>query len=81
MKTSDLFKLLSSPFLRRTLNRNPELPAQMIDMGLTEPVRKLPADRHLGLTRLPVSRSMQSPDLSRRFSGSLRKLYNSAFVG
>jgi radical SAM superfamily enzyme YgiQ (UPF0313 family) len=39
MKTSDLFKLLSSPFLRRTLNRNPELPAQMIDMGLTEPVR------------------------------------------
>ena len=39
MKSSDMFKLLSSPFRRRTLNRKPELPARMIDLGLTEPVR------------------------------------------
>jgi radical SAM superfamily enzyme YgiQ (UPF0313 family) len=39
MKASDIFKLLSSPFRRRTLNRMPELPARMIDLGLTEPIR------------------------------------------
>jgi anaerobic magnesium-protoporphyrin IX monomethyl ester cyclase len=39
MKSSDIFKLLSSPFRRRTLNRAPELPARMIDLGLTTPVR------------------------------------------
>jgi hypothetical protein len=39
MKASDIFKLLSSPFQKRTLNRKPELPARMIDLGLTEPVR------------------------------------------
>ena len=39
MKTSDLIKLLSSPFRRRTLTRRPELPARMLDAGLEEPVR------------------------------------------
>ena len=39
MKFSDIVKLLSSPFRRRTLNRKPELPARMIDLGLTAPVR------------------------------------------
>jgi hypothetical protein len=38
MKTSDILKLLSSPFRRRTLNRKPELPAWMIDLGLTAPI-------------------------------------------
>jgi anaerobic magnesium-protoporphyrin IX monomethyl ester cyclase len=37
MKTSDIFKLLWSPFRRRTLNRSPELPARMIDLGLKKP--------------------------------------------
>jgi radical SAM superfamily enzyme YgiQ (UPF0313 family) len=40
MKTSDIFKLLSSPFRRRTLTRKPELPAPMLDAGLTEPDRR-----------------------------------------
>jgi hypothetical protein len=31
--------LLSSPFRRRKLNRKPELPAKMIELGLTAPVR------------------------------------------
>jgi len=39
MKFTDILKLLSSPFRRRTLNRKPELPARMIDLGLTAPVR------------------------------------------
>jgi len=38
MKTSDILKLLSSPFRRRALNRKPELPAWMIDLGLTAPI-------------------------------------------
>jgi radical SAM superfamily enzyme YgiQ (UPF0313 family) len=33
MKASDILKLLSSPFSRRTLNRNPGLPAGMIEKG------------------------------------------------
>lgn len=37
MKTSDIIKLLCSPFRRRTLNRKPDLPARMIDLGLEEP--------------------------------------------
>jgi radical SAM superfamily enzyme YgiQ (UPF0313 family) len=41
MKISDIFKLLSSPFRRRKLNRKPELPARMLDLGLSEPVRSL----------------------------------------
>jgi hypothetical protein len=43
MKASDIFKLLSSPFRKRTLNRKPELPARMIDLGLTAPVRIAPS--------------------------------------
>jgi radical SAM superfamily enzyme YgiQ (UPF0313 family) len=39
MKFSDILRLLSSPFRRRTLNRKPELPARMIDLGLSAPVR------------------------------------------
>jgi len=33
MKTSDILKLLHSPFHRRTLTRKPELPARMMDVG------------------------------------------------
>jgi len=40
MKTSDIGKLLSSPFRRRTLTRKPELPGRMIDLGLKEPDRQ-----------------------------------------
>ncbi len=36
MKASDIFKLLSSPFRRRTLSRQPELPAKMINKGMNE---------------------------------------------
>jgi len=39
MKWSDIFKLLWSPFRRRTLSRKPDLPARMIDLGLEEPER------------------------------------------
>jgi radical SAM superfamily enzyme YgiQ (UPF0313 family) len=39
MKYSDIFKLLSSPFRKRTLHRKPELPARMLDLGLSAPVR------------------------------------------
>jgi len=39
MKTSDVLKLLSSPFRRRTLTRKPSLPARMVDRGLDAPVR------------------------------------------
>ena len=39
MKFTDILRLLSSPFRRRTLNRKPELPARMIELGLTAPVR------------------------------------------
>jgi radical SAM superfamily enzyme YgiQ (UPF0313 family) len=40
MKTSDILKLLYSPFHRRTLTRKPELPARMMDAGLDEPDRR-----------------------------------------
>jgi radical SAM superfamily enzyme YgiQ (UPF0313 family) len=36
MKTSDIVKLLYSPFCRRPLTRKPNLPARMIDAGLEE---------------------------------------------
>jgi radical SAM superfamily enzyme YgiQ (UPF0313 family) len=36
MKTSDILKLLYSPFRRRTLSRKPDLPARMIELGLKE---------------------------------------------
>jgi hypothetical protein len=41
MKTTDIIRLLASPFRRRKLTRKPELPARMVDLGLTEPVRPL----------------------------------------
>jgi radical SAM superfamily enzyme YgiQ (UPF0313 family) len=40
MKTSDILKLLWSPFRKRTLTRKPELPARMIDADLTAPARE-----------------------------------------
>jgi len=40
MKTSDIFKLLASPFRRRTLTCRPELPARMMDAGLEWPDRR-----------------------------------------
>jgi len=47
MKTSDMVKLLCSPFRRRTLTRKPELPARMVDAGLEGPDRqKLPCPSH-----------------------------------
>jgi len=39
MKYGDIFRLLSSPFRRRKLNRTPELPARMTELGLTAPIR------------------------------------------
>ena len=39
MKASDILKLLSSPFRRRKLSRKPELPARMLELGLSAPVR------------------------------------------
>jgi hypothetical protein len=43
MRFIDILRLLSSPFRRRKLNRKPELPARMIDSGLTAPVRNGPS--------------------------------------
>lgn len=40
MKTTDILRLLGSPFRRRTLTRKPELPARMLDRGLVEPERQ-----------------------------------------
>jgi anaerobic magnesium-protoporphyrin IX monomethyl ester cyclase len=39
MKVTDILKLLSSPFRKRVLNRKPELPARMIELGLSAPIR------------------------------------------
>jgi anaerobic magnesium-protoporphyrin IX monomethyl ester cyclase len=39
MKWSDILSLLWSPFRKRVLTRQPELPARMIDQGLSAPVR------------------------------------------
>ncbi len=39
MKISDILRLLSSPFRRRKLNRKPELPARMLELGLAAPIR------------------------------------------
>jgi radical SAM superfamily enzyme YgiQ (UPF0313 family) len=41
MKKTDIFHLLWSPFRRRGLTRQPDLPARMLEMGLIEPVRDL----------------------------------------
>ena len=43
MKTSDILKLLYSPFRRRTLSRKPDLPARMIELGLKAPLRDIVA--------------------------------------
>ncbi|MBN1274045.1 MAG: B12-binding domain-containing radical SAM protein [Candidatus Aminicenantes bacterium] len=40
MKKSDIFKLLSSPFKRRTLTHKPDLPNKMTEAGLSEPERR-----------------------------------------
>ena len=39
MKTSDILKLIFSPFRRRALSHKPELPAGMIDLGMEAPDR------------------------------------------
>jgi hypothetical protein len=39
MKRADILKLLWSPFRKRTFTHKPELPAQMIDQGITIPLR------------------------------------------
>lgn len=39
MKKRDILKLLTSPFRRRALTRRPELPARMLDLGLSAPIR------------------------------------------
>lgn len=40
MQASDIFKLLWSPFRKKTLTRKPELPERMIEQGIDAPVRK-----------------------------------------
>jgi len=42
MKFTDILRLLSSPFRRRTLNRKPELPARMLELRLEAPIRTAP---------------------------------------
>jgi radical SAM superfamily enzyme YgiQ (UPF0313 family) len=39
MKIIDILRLLSGPFRRRKLNRQPELPARMVEAGLRVPAR------------------------------------------
>ena len=39
MKTSDIFRLLASPFRRRTFSHQPQLPAKMVASGQTVPNR------------------------------------------
>jgi len=53
MKISDLVKLLTSPFRRRTLTHEPNLTARMIDLGLKEPVRPSLSDPKPIDTRRP----------------------------
>ena len=48
MTASDILTLLWTPFRKRTLTRKPELPARMIDEGLTAPIRP-------GIPSQPVS--------------------------
>lgn len=55
MKWLDILRLLSSPFRRRALNRKPELPARMIDQGLTAPIRPaIEAFTPAAITRLAM---------------------------
>jgi radical SAM superfamily enzyme YgiQ (UPF0313 family) len=39
MEMSDIFKLISSPFTKRSYFEKPDLPAKMIDLGQKEPIR------------------------------------------
>ncbi len=39
MRKADILKLLASPFRRRKLTLQPQLPARMVDLGLTAPIR------------------------------------------
>ncbi len=39
MEMSDIFKLISSPFTKRSYFEKPDLPAKMIDLGIKEPIR------------------------------------------
>jgi anaerobic magnesium-protoporphyrin IX monomethyl ester cyclase len=56
MKTTDILRLLASPFRRRTLTRKAELPARMLDAGLTEPVREsVPEGTRLQAAEQPVA--------------------------
>jgi radical SAM superfamily enzyme YgiQ (UPF0313 family) len=59
MKKTDIFQLLWSPFRRRTLNRKPDLPARMIELGLKEPIRII-----LPITGSAPSRLMANGDNS-----------------
>jgi radical SAM superfamily enzyme YgiQ (UPF0313 family) len=43
MKVTDIIRLLASPFRRRKLLRAPELPARMLNLGLTAPIRGVAA--------------------------------------
>ena len=40
MRKSDLLKLILSPFSRRKMNREPEMPERMIEAGLKAPIRE-----------------------------------------
>ena len=39
MEMTDIFKLISSPFTKRSYFEKPDLPAKMIDLGQKEPIR------------------------------------------
>jgi radical SAM superfamily enzyme YgiQ (UPF0313 family) len=56
MTVSDMTKLLSSPFRRRTLTRKPELPCRMLDLGLEEPIRPQTSNRQRRGWAFSVSR-------------------------
>ena len=40
MEMSDIYKLISSPFIIKPYFHEPDLPAKMIDLGLKQPIRK-----------------------------------------
>jgi hypothetical protein len=39
MELSDIFRLIGSPFTKRSYFQGPDLPAKMIDLGIKEPIR------------------------------------------
>jgi hypothetical protein len=70
MKFADILRLLSSPFRRRKLNRTPELPAKMIELGLTAPIRAAtvsPPHSH----RRPFPTSLKEKMASQRWSEAI----------